>query len=125
MIVFDAIKYFNSLDSNNKFNRKFQFQNLEARLSIYLIDNFSVEIRKKLSEYGFDEVVQLEIGNLIDRINNFFFMKEKGINFIGFWKYGENNNIPIIFDIDDILSNDLEYNILKYGKILLRPIEIS
>lgn len=125
MIVFDAIKYFNDLDSNYKINRKFQFQNLEARLSIFLIDNFSVEIRKKLSEYGFDEVVQLEIGNLIDRINNFFFMKEKGINFIGFWKYGENNNIPLIFDIDDILSNDLEYNILKYGKILLRPIEIS
>lgn len=93
MIVFDAIKYFNSLDSNNKFNHKFQFQNLEASLTTVPI-NCITALRNKLFEYEFKEVVLLEVGDLKYRINNFSFMKEKGINFIGFWKYNENNNIP-------------------------------
>ena len=123
MIVFDTIKYFNSLDLIHKFKCKFQFQNLEVEISTVLIDHFIPPLRNTLSECGFKEVVQLEIGNLNNRINNFFFMKEKGINFISLWKYGENNNIPLIFDIDDI-DNDLDYLVLKYGKILQKQVEI-
>lgn len=54
---FSSIKYFNSLDSNHKF----PFENLEARLSIVPIDYFITALRNTLFEYGFKEVVQLEI----------------------------------------------------------------
>ena len=93
MIVFDAIEYFNDLNLNHKIIRKFQFQNLEASLTTVPI-NCITALRNTLFEYGFKEVVLLELGDLNNRINNFSLMKEKGINFIGFWKYNENNNIP-------------------------------
>ena len=124
MILFDAIKYFISLDNNQKFNNKFPFGDLEALLVIISIDDFIPILRDKLSEYNFKEAVQLEIGDMSNRFKNFFFFKEENNNHIAFW-ITEGNLPPIMFDIDDILFDDLEYNILKYGKILLRPIEIS
>lgn len=124
MILIDTIKYFISLDNNQKFNNKFPFGDLEALLAIISIDDFIPILRDKLSEYNFKEAVQLEIGDMSNRFKNFFFFKEENNNHIAFW-ITEGNLPPIMFDIDDILFDDLEYNILKYGKILLRPIEIS
>ena len=124
MILFDCIKYFESLDMSNALGKIYSLENLNIIASRdHEVDAFILPLRNKLLEYGFDKVDQLEIVFESSGIKNFFFFKEKDVNFIAFWKANENNNIPLIFDIEDIISNDLDYNILKYGKILLKEIE--
>ena len=44
---------------------------------------------------------------------------------ISYWEYDLNNEVPFVFDIQDILDNNLDYLVLKYGKNLQKQIKIS
>ena len=64
MILFDAIKYFISLDMSNALGKVYSLENLNIIASRYHdVDAFILPLRNKLLEYGFDEVDQLEVLN--------------------------------------------------------------
>lgn len=122
MILYDAIKHFVSNDLNQPLNRIFPFENIKAQLSIIEVCDYVPPIMNVLLDFGFNEVIQLELGEWAIRNNNIFFMKEQSINYIVYWRISENNGDPLVFDIVDIISEDITFNIFRYGKILLKEI---
>ena len=54
--------------------------------------------------------------NLSFRVRDFSIVLDRSRSNIGLWDFSHNT---FFFKTMDILENDIDYNILKYGKILL------
>lgn len=73
-------------------------------------------IEKTLKPLGFNGCIEYAFDT------NYRVWINKSQELISYWEWKYNDNIPFVFEVQDLLDNDLDYLILKYGKILLREV---
>lgn len=114
MILFDLLKEFLS-------NKEYKKEHLGPRgyggVSFFVrsIPKFSFIV-----DHFLDSKSDMDLeDNLSFRVRDYIIVLDGNRSTVGIWDF---SNITFFLEIADILENELDYNILKYGKILLTQI---
>lgn len=73
-------------------------------------------IENTLKQLGFDGCIEYAFNT------NYRVWISESQELISYWEWKYNDNVPFVFEVQDLLDNDLDYLVLKYGKILLREV---
>ena len=115
MILYDLMKELYNKDIGVIPNNIF-LEDVEVSIFHTYLKNKLDSIKTTLLPLGFDKCIEF----------NFKCHRRIWINderdIISFWEHELNDNVPFVFEVQDLLDNDLDYLILKYGKILLREV---
>lgn len=114
MILFDLLKTLYNLGSN--LENVITVNNIWVCIDHIKIDNKIDEIQGVLVPLGFDYCLEFDF-----KANHRVWINDNR-DYISYWEYDINNDVPFVFEVQDLLDNDLDYLVLKYGKILLREV---